>query len=291
MSDDLARARAKAGACHEALRSTPGALSFAQAPGEIASPPFERGQLIGGRYRVERRLGVSACVERYRVFDRELRESVVLKAIPAASPCTPGVQMLFAEARQTRLIKHPNVCRVHDVGVHPKSVTGCNRVYFSTMELIDGRRLSNIVADRGAVELPAALTVARQVLGGLEAAHRAGVHHRRLDGRRVLISGSLAAPTAHIIDFGLPEITELSTADERRAGLALDLRGVGLLLLEMLTGQRTEPATWLASLELAVTALASRVPAHVAEVLRRSLAPEGSDRFGKAQELLALLSR
>jgi len=60
MSDDLARARAKAGACHEALRSTPGALSFAQAPGEIASPPFERGQLIGGRYRVERRLGVSA---------------------------------------------------------------------------------------------------------------------------------------------------------------------------------------------------------------------------------------
>jgi len=262
---------------------------------EPAGAVFERGQLVASRYRVEWRLGSSAGAEMYRVFDKELRESVALKAARGASPSAPLVRTLFAEARQTRLIRHPNICRVHDVGVHEPTGAGAERVYFSTLELIDGWRLARVVSE-GALELGSALTIARQVLAGLEAAHRAGVQHRRLDSRRVLISGPTADPRVRIVEFGLAELNELTSSEERKAGLALDLHGFGLVLLEMLTGRQPladkplpprgggSSPVWLPRV------LPTRIPPHIAEIVRRCMSPKPGEGFADTRVVLHALS-
>jgi len=294
MSDDIVCPAQKARPC----RVLDGARCSAVPPEpepEPACAVFERGQLVASRYRVEWRLGSSGGAQMYRVFDKELHEAVALKAARGTSPSAPVVRTLFAEARQTRLIRHPNICRVHDVGVHQSPGAGSERVYFSTLELIDGWRLARVVSE-GALELPSALAIARQVLAGLEAAHRAGVQHRRLDSRRVLISGPTADPRVRIVEFGLAELNELTSSEERQAGLALDLHGFGLVLLEMLTGRQPvagQPArphgggsspVWLPRV------LPTRIPPHIAEVVRRCTSPKPGEGFEHIRAVRSALS-
>ncbi|MEO8180983.1 MAG: protein kinase [Deltaproteobacteria bacterium] len=252
---------------------------------EPTTPLFARGELVASRYRILRRLGANAGAELYRARDRELREVIALKAARATSPSAPVVRALFSEARQTRLIRHPNVCRVHDVGIHPAAGSGSSRVYFSTLELIDGWRLARVVAE-GPLESPVALGIARQVLAGLQAAHDVNVQHRQLDSSRILVSGPALNPSVRIIEFGLAELTELSSAEERNAGFALDLHDFGLVLLEMLMGRPAASGNATGS----PRAPSARISPDVAEVVRRCVSPGPGEAFADVRAVLHSLS-
>jgi serine/threonine-protein kinase len=230
----------------------------------------------------------------YRVFDCELRERIALKAVSAASPCAPAVAQLFAEARQGRRIRHPNVCRVHDVSIHHPPAGAGMRTYFSTMELIDGSRLASIL-NQGALELPVSLSLVRQMLAGLAAAHEVGIQHRKLDSHRVLVGKGGSEPKVSLIEFGLAEVTEFSSAQERSSGVATDLHDVGVVLLEMLTGNLPEARCPPASLPGASErgwlsrALGAGIPPHVADVVRRCLSPRSEEQFADARAVLEVL--
>lgn len=105
------------------------------------------------------------------------------------------------EAQAARRITHPNVMRIHDL--HEDG-----RLLFLTMELIEGDTLAAFVRRRDPLPVSEALAVLGEVALGVSAAHAAGVIHRDIKPRNVIVGASPAAGAAgarpvKVIDFGL----------------------------------------------------------------------------------------
>jgi hypothetical protein len=215
-------------------------------------------QMIAGRYRIERFLGRGGMGEVYAAFDVVLSDHVALKTVLSTSSDNPSaIKRLLSEARLARRISHPNICRVHDVGVHEESGRIDERLHFLTMEFIEGKRLAQILR-AGPLELELSVRIARQILEGLQAAHRAGVLHRDLKTDNIMVTGSRESLHITITDFGLSQaLDEHARAmgggrQERVGSIAYmapeqilgqdlgpetDVFGFGVVLFEMLCGR------------------------------------------------------
>src|SRR5438876_6011145 len=98
---------------------------------------FVPGTLLGGRYRIIALLGRGGMGEVYRATDLTLGQSVALKFLPEeASKNQRLLERFHGEVRVARLVSHPNVCRVYDIG----EVEG---VPFISTEYIDGEDLAS----------------------------------------------------------------------------------------------------------------------------------------------------
>src|SRR5690606_32597753 len=96
---------------------------------------FIPGTLIAGRYRIRNLIGVGGMGEVYRAKDLKLGQSVALKFLATRfSNSQSALRHLRNEVRIARAISHPNVCRVHDLGV-------ADGHHFLSMEYIDGEDL------------------------------------------------------------------------------------------------------------------------------------------------------
>jgi len=100
------------------------------------------GGLIAGRYRVGGRLGRGGMGTVWRADDELLGRQVAVKELHPVEGAPEGAAL--REARAVALIKHPHVIVVHDV------VEQDGRPWI-VMELIDGRSLSDILAQDGPV--------------------------------------------------------------------------------------------------------------------------------------------
>ena len=78
---------------------------------------FLPGTLLGGRYRILTLLGRGGMGEVYRAMDLTLGQSVALKFLPEEAARNQGLLERFhGEVRVARVVSHPNVCRVYDIG-------------------------------------------------------------------------------------------------------------------------------------------------------------------------------
>src|ERR1035437_5743206 len=108
---------------------------------------FVPGTLLGGRYRIIGLLGRGGMGEVYRATDLTLGQSVALKFLPEeASRNQRLLERFHGEVRVARLVSHPNVCRVYDIG----EVEG---MPFISMEYVDGEDLASLLLRIG--RLPA----------------------------------------------------------------------------------------------------------------------------------------
>src|SRR5512132_1595735 len=160
---------------------------------------FVPGTLLGGRYRVLGLLGRGGMGEVYRAMDLALGQAVALKFLPEEASRNPRLLERFhGEVRVARLVSHPNVCRVFDIG----EVEGTP---FISMEYVDGEDLASLLTRIGRLPSDKALQAARQLCAGLAAAHDRGVVHRDLKPQNVMINkrGDVV-----IMDFGLAAIAD-----------------------------------------------------------------------------------
>jgi hypothetical protein len=203
---------------------------------------FAPGETIAGRYRIVALLGRGGMGEVYRADDLMLGQSVALKFLPAQlAHDAEWLERFRGEVRSARLVSHPNVCRVHDVGEvdgHP----------FLSMEYIDGEDLASLLRRIGRLPQDKALDVARQLCAGLAAAHDKGVIHRDLKPANVMLDGR---GNVRITDFGLAGLPQ--QADRGVAGtpaymapelfayaaasVQSDLYALGLVLYEVFSGR------------------------------------------------------
>jgi serine/threonine-protein kinase len=142
-----------------------------EAQGEETDTHFSPGQMFAGRYRMVARIGRGGMGDVWRADDVILQTPVALKLIPATANDQAG--RILNEVRVARQITHPAVCRVFDVG-------NADGVVFFTMELVDGEDLAALVRRVGRLPLEKVNDIARQLCGGLAAAHAQGVLHRDL---------------------------------------------------------------------------------------------------------------
>src|SRR2546430_1686245 len=206
---------------------------------------FAPGALLGGRYRIFGLLGRGGMGEVYRATDLTLGQSVALKFLPEEASRNPRLLERFhGEVRIARLVSHPNVCRVFDIGE-------VNGTPFLSMEYVDGEDLACLLTRIGWLPYDKALEIARKLCAGLAAAHDRGVIHRDLKPQNIMINkrGEVV-----IMDFGLAAIASELTGPEARNGTPAymapeqlkgaavtnksDIYALGLVLYELFTGKR-----------------------------------------------------
>ena len=210
-----------------------------------SSRGFTPGTILAGRYRLVGLLGRGGMGEVYRADDLKLGTPVALKFLPRALAADPDrAERFVAEVRLARLIAHPNVCRVFDLG----ETTDGER--FLTMEYVDGEDLASLLRRIGRLPADKALDIAHQLCAALAAAHDRGVVHRDLKPANVMLDGH---GRVRIMDFGLAvaadapglELDQSGTpaymAPEQLAGAAASVRSdiyaLGLVLYELYTGR------------------------------------------------------
>src|SRR5215467_3808416 len=170
---------------------------------------FAPGTLLGGRYRIIGLLGRGGMGEVYRATDLMLGQPVALKFLPEEASRNPRLLERFhGEVRVARLVSHPNVCRVYDIG----EVEG---MPFISMEYVDGEDLSSLLTRIGRLPSDKAVEAARRLCSGLAAAHDRGVIHRDLKPANIMMNkrGEVV-----IMDFGLAAIASELTGPEARYG-------------------------------------------------------------------------
>jgi tetratricopeptide (TPR) repeat protein/predicted Ser/Thr protein kinase len=219
-----------------------GAEAPASGPGtETSKDLFATGEVFASRYRMVTRLGRGGMGDVWRADDLVLETPVALKFIRSASP--EARVRILNEVRLARQITHPAVCRVFDVGEAEDHV-------FLSMELVRGEDLASLLRRVGRVPSEKVIEIARQLCGGLAAAHAQGVLHRDLKPANVLIDDN---GLVRITDFGIavtrketgrhtligtpgymaPEQLTLGTPLSDRT----DVFALGVVLYELLTGQ------------------------------------------------------
>ncbi|MFI9272467.1 Stk1 family PASTA domain-containing Ser/Thr kinase [Kitasatospora sp. NPDC052896] len=211
------------------------------------------GTLLDGRYRVEQRIAAGGMATVYRGTDTRLDRVLALKVMnPGLAGDAEFTARFIREAKAVARLSHPNVVNVFDQGAD-------QGVVFLAMEYVPGRTLRDVLSDRGALSVRAALDVLEPVLAALGAAHRAGLVHRDVKPENVLINDGGMVKVA---DFGLVRLlsgTEATGSSATTPGVVLgtvsylapeqvqpgaatdqrvDVYAAGIMLYELLTGSK-----------------------------------------------------
>jgi serine/threonine-protein kinase len=208
------------------------------------------GDLLGGRYRLERRVGMGGMATIFLGRDETLERSVAVKVLHPHLADEPSVLARFrTEGRHAAALSHPHVVHVYD--------QGSADLPYLVMEYVDGPSLREILAERGALSPRETLTIVEPICRALGRAHAAGLIHRDIKPENVLVA---ADGTVKLADFGIARALEGThhtqtgaligsvhyVAPEIVAGLpadaATDQYGLGVLLFELLTGRKPLPA-------------------------------------------------
>jgi len=281
---------------------------------------FQAGAEIARRYRIIRLVARGDMGEVYEAFDMALREPVALKTITATHcDSAKAIRLLKAEVQLARRIGHPNVCRIFDLGTHVMEPSG-GEIQFLVMQFVEGECLGKKLRQSGALPVPTAILVAKQLLEGLAAAHQAGILHRDFKSDNVMLrTESNGPPTAVILDFGLAkalnEAGNMVTTRQAQSivgtfgymapeqieseplSVASDIYAFGVVWFEMLTGRLPfEAGTPAASAVVRLHRAAEQpsrhnpnVPKWIDSVVLRCLERKRSERFSSVQEVLQAL--
>ena len=164
---------------------------------------FQPEQFIAGRFVVSRFIARGGMGEVYEAWDTELKERIALKTVrPELASNAEVLERFRREVKQARAISHPNVCRVHELFCH-EPAPGV-RIWFLSMEFLEGSTLSDYIRHHGPMNPLAALELVEQLADGLTAAHSLGVIHRDFKTSNVmLVSAGPGRLRVVITDFGL----------------------------------------------------------------------------------------
>ena len=273
-----------------------------------------KGQVIAGKYRIGEELGRGATGTVYRAEKTEGDGGAVAVKVLSAGPGGRGEKekRFEREALAASYAEHPNCVSVLDFGALDDG-----RPYL-VMELVEGRRLDELLAADKALPLERALHILEHVLRGLGHAHASGVLHRDLKPADIMLVDKSGDPDfAVILDFGTAALYGTAGAGQEpltRAGAALgnaaymaperlgegpidgraDLYSATCILFEMLSGAppygRDNPQALLkAHLTAAVPALPDAELAKNAgleALILRGLGKQPAERFATADEYL-----
>jgi serine/threonine protein kinase len=212
-----------------------------------------QGALIAGKYRLQRLLGEGAMGVVWSARNELTSGQVALKLI-----VVPGAELrlrLLREAQACCQIQHKNVIQIHDVGQTDSGDP------FLVMELLSGETLADLLERKRRLNQREAAVIGRDVARALGAAHDKGIVHRDLKPANIFLHNQPGedARVVKVLDFGVSK--NLLAADglqtmmggaigspsymspeQARGARDIDARAdiwsLGVLLFEMLTGER-----------------------------------------------------
>jgi tRNA A-37 threonylcarbamoyl transferase component Bud32 len=293
------------------------ALSGSDHAGVAPFRTLRDGQLLLGRYRIERYVAHGGMGEVYEAFDNVLGETVALKTLlPTALDDGRAGERVLEEVRLARRVTHSNVCRILEFGLyHP--VHGEAGVPFLTMEFLNGEPLSRRIAREGRLAPPVVAKLVREVVAGIGAIHHAGIVHRDFKSENVfLVNDRNVGERAVVMDFGLarglhhntirtssmgtagtPDYMAPEQVEGKPPTPAFDIYALGIVIFEMLTAKKPfEGASpYLAALNRlkerapAPSRLVPGLPPAWDAVVGRCLERRPERRFQRVEEIVTAL--
>jgi tetratricopeptide (TPR) repeat protein len=269
-----------------------------------------------GPYRILGKLGSGGMGDVYLAEDPRLERRVALKTLTEARLGSPDArERLLREARAVAQLNHPGIAAIYDV------VEAGERLHI-VMEYVEGEALSSRLRT-GRFEPPEVTSIGIELCDAVAAAHARGVVHRDLKPANVVLT-----PEGHVkvLDFGLattparleeavapddptpshpprilgtpaymaPEVLRGPQVDHRS-----DIYSIGVMLFELLTGQRPFKGGDVMELGMAILTgaappparLVPEVPAGLSAVVARAMARDPAERFQSALEMRQALAR
>jgi len=272
-------------------------------------------------YRLLEKIGEGGMGAVYKAFDTHLDRHVAIKVLPADKTADLERRQRFVqEAKAASALRHPSIVVVHDIAED-------RGVHFIVMEYVEGQTLDRLIGRKG-IKLNEALGYAVQISDGLARAHAAGIVHRDLKPTNIMV---MPDGQVKILDFGLAKLVDdaeipahgptrtfvegerprteegyvIGTAaymspeqaEGRKVDARTDIFSFGVVLYEMLTGQKafhreTKVGT-LAAILHDEPPPASRVneslPADVEPILGRCLRKDPQRRWQSMSDLKVVL--
>ena len=203
---------------------------------------------LAGRYRLDRLISRGGMGDVFEATDERLQRQVAVKVFRAEPS---GDRLRFdSEVELLASLDHPGLVRVFDAGEH-------DRAAFVVLELVDGPTLASRLVD-GALPPDEVAQLGIAVSDALAYIHAHGVVHRDVKPSNVLCD-PMGQP--RLVDFGIARVVDTTrvTAAATAVGTAAymapeqveghdvsgaaDVYSLGLVLLELLTGQRAFQGT------------------------------------------------
>jgi DNA-binding response OmpR family regulator len=273
------------------------------------------GTVLGGRYRLESRIGAGSHGAVFRARHLELDRPVAVKVLRGGTPGSGDTLNRFRrEGIAACRVRHPNAVAVLDFAV-------AGDVAYLVMELLEGHSLDVELAAATPIGVERTVSIAVPVCEALAEAHGADIVHRDVKPANIFLHRAGERTVPKVLDFGIARIlgqvaqrqhltlegwivgTPAYMAPERFESGACDgkadVYGLGITLFQMLAGRLPfesaagEPVDLarqhLAQLPPALRALNPAVPEALEEAVMRALAKRPAKR-PTAAELAGLLS-
>jgi len=278
----------------------------------------QAGEILAGKYRIERVLGVGGMGVVVCAHHLQLDERVALKFLrPEALENGEAVARFDREARAAVKIKSEHVARVTDVGRLE------NGAPYMVMEYLEGRDLSAWIAERGALPVELAVDFVLQACEAIADAHALGIIHRDLKPSNLFcIVRSDGLPSIKVLDFGISKLTGLSASapdmamtrtqslmgsplymspEQMQTSKGVDARAdiwaLGVILFELVTGRVPFMGEGIPDLVLNIVtgptpsarAVRPDVPLVLEQAIRRCLEKDRANRYANVAELAEAL--
>ncbi len=209
-------------------------------------------QVVGGRYELIRQVGAGGMGQVYEGFDRNLKRRIAVKVTHANLDTDPEwTKRFLREAEVMATVSHPGTPAIYDAGTTEESTPRP----FLVMEFVDGVTFDDLLARRGPLPVGAVAALGAQVAAVLAATHRHRIYHRDLKPSNLMLCDN---GTVKVLDFGLavaldsglsrytttgqtigtPAFMAPEQIESRDVTPQTDLYALGLIVHEMLTGER-----------------------------------------------------
>ena len=285
----------------------------------MAESPVNEGQVLAGKYRVERVLGSGGMGVVVAAWHLELEQRVAVKFLhPLALERADTAERFRREARSAAKIRSEHVARVIDVGIMEGGVP------YMVMEYLEGHDVSDEMAKVGMLPIEDAVDFVLQAIEALAEAHAAGIVHRDLKPANLFIATRAdGTRIVKVLDFGISKsllgvsASELSltrtsvligsplymSPEQMRSAKDVDTRtdiwSLGVILYEMIAGRPPYTgdsipalcASLLNDVPQSMRSLRADVPAELEDIIGHCLAKDRNQRYGTVSELARALAQ
>ncbi|MCE5224209.1 PEGA domain-containing protein [bacterium] len=205
------------------------------------------GKTIKQRYKIYDKVGSGGVATVYIARDLQTYEVVAVKLLKTEFTENPNYTKRFMrEAEVVSNLHHPNITAVRDYGKEDDQ-------YYMVMEYVEGKMLSQIVEERGAMAYPDAIDVIKQTLSALQYAWENGiVAHRDIKPQNIMLDkngkvkvmdfGIARVSTSHTMTqagtfLGTPYYMSPEQAQGKETDIRSDIYSLGITLYQLITGR------------------------------------------------------
>ena len=265
---------------------------------------------VGGRYRIDARLGAGGMSTVFRALDTVLERAVAIKLLAEHLADDEAFVARFRrEALAAARLQHPNIVQVFDSGRDPES----DRHYI-VMEYVDGASCADLLRERTMLEVEEAVEILVDACHGLDYAHRGGVVHRDVKPGNLLVAGE--SGLTKLADFGIAKAAEQSRITQvgsilgtaaylspeqargEEAGPPANIYSLGVVAYQLLSGRLPHEYGSIAELALKqqeaqvepLATLRPEIPPELDRAVTLCLEPAPAGRYASAAELAVALA-